>query len=132
MKIIHIAAACITDSANRLLIVRKRGSKIFMQPGGKIEQGEQPIETLIREIAEELAINLPCSLPKSIGRFTAPAANEPGYTVQAELFRVELPYSIDLQPAAEIEEALWITHEEIPRINMAPLMHAYVLPLWKK
>lgn len=131
-KIIYIAAACITDSANRLLVVRKKGSCIFMQPGGKIEQGERPIETLAREIQEELSIDIPMPLTKFIGSFEAPAANEPGYSIKAELFRIELPYTIELKPQAEIEEACWITHDDIPYINMAPLMHIYVIPLWKK
>jgi len=131
-KIIYIAAACITDPLNRLLVVRKKGTDIFMQPGGKIEEGEQPIETLVREIKEELQLDIPLSLPSLIGSFDAPAANEPGYLVKAELFRIELPYSPELKPTAEIAEALWITHADIAEINMAPLMHTYVMPLWKE
>lgn len=131
-KVIFIAAACITDPMNRLLVVRKKGSTIFMQPGGKIEYGEQPIETLVREIKEELQLNIPLSLPKRVGNFEAPAANEPGYLVKAELFRIELPYSPVLTPMAEIEEALWLKHADIVNINIAPLMHTYVLPLWKR
>lgn len=130
-KVIYIAAACITDPLNRLLVVRKKGSAIFMQPGGKIEQGEQPIETLVREIKEELQLDIPLVLPKLIGSFEAPAANEPGYLVKAELFRIELATSPTLTPTAEIAEALWITHADIANINMAPLIHTYVIPLWK-
>lgn len=131
-KVIYIAAACITDSLNRLLVVRKHGSEIFMQPGGKIEQGEQPIETLVREIKEELQLDIPLNSPEIIGSFEAPAANEPGYLVKAELFRINLTDSPNLKASAEIAEARWITHADIPFINMAPLMHTYVLPLWKK
>lgn len=131
-KIIYIAAACIIDPLNRLLVVRKYGSKIFMQPGGKIEQGEQPIDTLIREIEEELQLVIPATLPKVVGSFEAPAANEPDHIVKAELFKINLPYSPLLQATAEIAEACWITHDDIPNINIAPLMHTYVIPLWEK
>ncbi|AZS51658.1 NUDIX domain-containing protein [Entomomonas moraniae] len=131
-KIITIAAACIIDPLNRLLVVRKQGSEIFMQPGGKIELNEKPIEALVREIKEELLLAIDLSLPKYIGQFEAPAANEPGYIVKAELFKIDLPYSPELTVAAEIAEAKWLTEKEITTINMAPLMHTYVIPLWIK
>lgn len=129
-KIIYIAAACITDSDNRLLVVRKKGSAIFMQPGGKIERSEQPLETLVREIKEELDIDLPIHLANYVGSFEAPAANESGYQVKAELFRVKLTQRLEVYPCAEIEEVRWITAKDVDHINMAPLMHKYVLPLW--
>ncbi len=56
MKTILIAAAIVRDEAGRFLLVRKRGSEIFFQPGGKIDAGEQPQIALIREIEEELGI----------------------------------------------------------------------------
>jgi len=43
---IRIAAALLTDARGRLLLVRKRGTAWFMQPGGKIEPGEQPFDAL--------------------------------------------------------------------------------------
>lgn len=51
---IIIAAAIITDSQGRCLLVRKRGTEYFMQPGGKPEIGETPHAALIRELEEEL------------------------------------------------------------------------------
>lgn len=131
-NIITIAAACIIDPLNRLLVVRKQGSEIFMQPGGKIEHAEKPIDALVREIKEELLLEIDLSLPKHIGQFEAPAANEPGYIVKAELFKIDLPYSPELTVAAEIAEAKWLTKTEIATINMAPLMHTYVIPIWIK
>ena len=76
--VIVIVAAIITDDEGRLLLVRKRGTDRFMQAGGKIDAGETPATALMRELGEELAIEvLPGDLDY-LGRFHAAAANEAG------------------------------------------------------
>jgi len=42
---IRIVAAVVTDQSGRVLLVRKRRTIYFMQPGGKVEQRETPLET---------------------------------------------------------------------------------------
>lgn len=81
MTIIRIAAAVIRDANGNILLVRKRGMRSFMQPGGKIEAGEEPVNALSRELREELGIVMTRST--HLGRFRAPAANEPGSEVDA-------------------------------------------------
>jgi len=49
---IRIAAALLVRADGRTLLVRKRGTRAFMQPGGKIEQGEAPAEALALELRE--------------------------------------------------------------------------------
>jgi 8-oxo-dGTP diphosphatase len=60
---IEIVAALIRDSAGRVLLVRKRGTTAFMQPGGKRDSGEDDITALAREVDEELGCRL---VPDSI------------------------------------------------------------------
>ena len=55
---IEIVAALIRDAAGRVLLVRKRGTTAFMQPGGKRDAGEDDITTLASEIEEELGCGL--------------------------------------------------------------------------
>ncbi|HCS45677.1 MAG TPA: DNA mismatch repair protein MutT, partial [Pseudomonas sp.] len=86
--IIRIAAALLIGPDGRTLLVRKRGTEAFMQPGGKIEAPEQPIHALARELAEELGLLIDPAHATYLGQFSAPAANEPGYVVQAELFQL--------------------------------------------
>ena len=43
---IEIVAALIRDDAGQVLLVRKRGTTAFMQPGGKRDSGEDDIAAL--------------------------------------------------------------------------------------
>ncbi|MEA3015565.1 MAG: hypothetical protein QOI38_287 [Sphingomonadales bacterium] len=125
-RVIRIAAAVIGDGLGRILLVRKRGTEAFMLPGGKIGRGEVALETLARELGEEIG----CAIapgPRPLGRFSAPAANEPGATVEAELFAVDLVG--EAAPAAEIAEARWHHPDEIAVFPLAPLARDHVLPL---
>jgi 8-oxo-dGTP pyrophosphatase MutT (NUDIX family) len=53
-RMLSIVAALIRDEAGRVLLVRKRGTVAFMQPGGKVDAGESDMAALAREIVEEL------------------------------------------------------------------------------
>jgi 8-oxo-dGTP diphosphatase len=127
-KAIHIAAAVIVDEQERVLLVRKRNTHYFMQPGGKIDSTEQPVEALIRELAEELQIQVPAGDTRYIGQFKDTAANEPGFSLVADIFHVRLP-KVSIVPAAEIEEVIWYhPTNDHPRL-LAPLTEQQIIPM---
>jgi 8-oxo-dGTP diphosphatase len=121
---IRIAAAVILDADGRMLLVRKRGTRFFMQPGGKLESGESMLETLARELKEELG----CVLQKAnfLGNFTAPAANEKSRAVEAALFNAEILGEIT--PGAEIEEIAWVKAPAERALPLAPLTETQIFP----
>ncbi|RUX15853.1 NUDIX domain-containing protein [Mesorhizobium sp. M2A.F.Ca.ET.042.01.1.1] len=125
-RTIRIAAAVIRDEGGRLLLVRKRGTKAFMQAGGKIEPGELPPAALARELREELGIVVDPGAASHLGVFSAPAANEPDARVEAELF--ELSITGEPIPAAEIEEMIWLNPALASGMDLAPLTADIVLP----
>lgn len=127
---IRIAAAVMSDAAGRLLLVRKRGTQAFMQPGGKIEPGEEPGVTLRRELHEELGLTVAADELAYLGCHAAPAANEPGCIVEAELFAVIGDHAV--APRAEIEELVWLDPAVPSALMLAPLTRDHVLGLHRE
>jgi 8-oxo-dGTP diphosphatase len=124
---IKVVAALISDDAGRVLLVRKRGTTAFMQPGGKRDAGEDDIAALSREIAEELGCRLVRGSVRPLGEFDAIAANEPGCRVHACLYGIDV--TGDIKPSREIDETIWIDPAAPPDIPLAPLTRDHVLPL---
>ncbi len=125
--VIRIAAAVIRDESGRLLFVRKTGTTAFMQPGGKREADESASETLVRELQEELGLRIGPDDLRRLGRFAADAANEPGMTVDAEVFEVHI--TDEPRIAAEIDEMIWLTPSEFADHDIAPLSRDVLVPL---
>jgi 8-oxo-dGTP diphosphatase len=115
---IDIVTAVIRDPDGRMLVVRKRGTRMFMKPGGKREPGEDDLTVLARELDEEID----CRLVEAalLGRFEAPAANEPGFTVRAATYLARVEGAIAAR--AEIEELAWIDPAAPGDLPLAPLM----------
>lgn len=62
MKSILVVAVALIDTDGRLLLAQRPEGKtlagLWEFPGGKVEQGERPEAALIRELREELGINV--------------------------------------------------------------------------
>jgi 8-oxo-dGTP pyrophosphatase MutT (NUDIX family) len=123
--IIRIAAAIITNSNGQMLVVRKRNSHAFIQPGGKLNPGETSLDALKRELHEELR----CKPIRTQfrGDFSAPALNEPDHIVQAAIYHVDIDGPPT--PAAEIEQIAWIDPAHPGDCPLALLTRDFVLPL---
>lgn len=62
MKLVLVAAAALVDGDGRVLIAQRPPGKqlagLWEFPGGKVEEGETPEAALIRELREELGIEV--------------------------------------------------------------------------
>jgi 8-oxo-dGTP diphosphatase len=68
-KLVLVVACALVDADGRVLVAQRPEGRtmagLWEFPGGKVEAGERPEETLIRELAEELgvAVEEPCLAP---------------------------------------------------------------------
>ena len=78
MKVVLVAACALIDADGRVLLAQRPEGKpmagLWEFPGGKVEAGERPEETLIRELREELGIIVrePCLAPLTFASHTYP------------------------------------------------------------
>jgi 8-oxo-dGTP diphosphatase len=128
---IHISAAVITNDKQQFLLVRKKGSRYFMQAGGKIEANETALQALIRELQEELKLTVMAKQLHYLGHYSAPAANEINHIVSASLYHLTL-VTDEVKPYAELEEVCWTTIEQSQQLLLAPLTADIIIPLIKK
>lgn len=125
--VISVVAALIRDEQGRVLLVRKRGTAAFMQPGGKRDAGETDVAALAREIVEELGCCVDQRTACALGVFECAAANEPGFQVRAAVYAVDIEGAVE--PQAEIEQVVWVDPRALPDLPLAPLTRDHVLPL---
>jgi len=77
-RLVLVAACALIDPDGRVLIAQRPPGKamagLWEFPGGKVEAGERPEETLIRELHEELGITVqePCLAPFTFASHTYP------------------------------------------------------------
>jgi 8-oxo-dGTP diphosphatase len=105
----------------KLLSARSTGKTLFYVPGGKRELGETDEQALIREVKEEVAVDL---VPNSIEyaqTFTTQAdGHGDGVIVKLTCYFAE--YQGDLKPDAEIEEIAFIGLENKVRCSAASIL----------
>ncbi|MCM1011536.1 MULTISPECIES: NUDIX domain-containing protein [unclassified Brevibacterium] len=137
MRDIRVSALVVIHPERpELLMVRKTGTTSFMLPGGKPEAGETPEDTIIREIAEELGLDLDPVRLSPLGEFTAAAANEADHRVIGDVFVYDgVPAGLDLtdiRHQAEIAAAGWFPCDPMPadtaERQFAPLTRDRVVP----
>jgi 8-oxo-dGTP diphosphatase len=69
VRLVLVAACALIDADGRVLLAERPAGRamagLWEFPGGKIEAGERPEQTLIRELQEELGITVeePCLAP---------------------------------------------------------------------
>jgi len=99
----------------RILCARSRGKDIFYIPGGKREAWETELDALLREVKEEVSVDL---VPETIchfGTYRAQAHGQPdGVMVSMSCYTAS--YQGALTASSEIEELDWFRYADRGRV----------------
>ena len=105
----------------KLLGARSRGRQACYLPGGKRDAGESDHEALVREIREELSVDLLPPTIKYEGVFRAQADGKPeGTIVKVTCYAAQ--FSGQIKPDAEIEEVIWLNYQDRHRCSQAAML----------
>ena len=124
-------AAGIIIKDKKLLFTRAEGMDFFIDPGGKIEDGETPEQALVRELKEELSIDVSVEDLEFFGDYVAEAANHKGKTVHMKAFIVK-KWSGEIVSSSEVEELRWLTSKVPSDIRIGSIFGGEVLPALHK
>lgn len=111
MRQIIETVAYITTRDKKLLLVLTHGNKTYYMPGGKKEAGETNTQALIRELKEELSIDIIPESIKPYETFEAQAHGKPdGTLVRISCFTGE--HTGECIPNREIIDFQYFSEEE--------------------
>ena len=110
--------AAILQNDDKILIAKKKEGKplagFYEFPGGKVEEGENPEDSLVRELMEEMSIKV--TVKDYVGKSIYDYGNGKviellGYT--AEIIEGDIVLT-------DHDEYRWVTLEEVCNYNIAP------------
>ncbi|MER5784249.1 NUDIX domain-containing protein [Streptomyces mobaraensis] len=107
VKVVEKVAWILRDGDGRVLVARSHGKDAYYLPGGKPEPGESDRDALVREIREELGVEL---VPETVA---------PAFTVRAAAHGKDAGTEVRMacytaghrgtpEPHAEIAELAWL------------------------
>lgn len=100
----------------RVLGARSRGKDAYYLPGGKREAGESDLQTLTREVEEELTVAIVPETVAHLGTYEARAYGQAdGVTVRMTCYTGD--YQGTLAPSGEIEEVAWLSYADRDRVS---------------
>jgi 8-oxo-dGTP pyrophosphatase MutT (NUDIX family) len=99
-----------------ILVGRSKGNAVFFIPGGGPEENETPEQALVRELKEELSIDIKQETIQHLGTFEAPSFEFPD-TISVRMDCFTATYSGELIPSSEVVEIAWFKYKDKDRTS---------------
>jgi 8-oxo-dGTP diphosphatase len=119
LPLVLVAAAALVDADGRVLLARRPPGKsmagLWEFPGGKVDAGETPETALVRELAEELAIDVTASC---LAPFTFASHTYPDFHLLMPLYVCRKWSGIPV--AREGQELAWVRPARLGDYPMPP------------
>jgi 8-oxo-dGTP diphosphatase len=117
LREITVVAAVIRDDKGRVLMTQRPKDRhmggLWEFPGGKIDDGEAPDKALMRELDEELGIEIVILSP-----LTFAVHEEPGLRILLLFFDARISSG---EPRGHEGQAVeWVTKKDLPRLPIPP------------
>jgi 8-oxo-dGTP diphosphatase len=121
-------AVCIEDG--RMLVARHvsaNGESRWTLPGGRVEQGEDPFDAVIREVAEETGCDAVVERLLGVDSRVVPAADRlpglPDHQNVGIFYRVRITGGqLRPEPDGEIAESAWAPIPDVARLRRSSLV----------
>ena len=130
MKTLHLASVAIINPNKELLLVCKKNSEFYQLTGGKIQNDEQAIETIIREAKEEIGLEILPEQLTFLGSHQTKAVNEHNTMVHGSVYWLHLSYFFEPVIANEIAKFVWMSKQNYTNYLWAHLAKELVQPKW--
>lgn len=107
------------DGHDEVLLGRKKhglGEGRFVAPGGKLEPGESPLEALVREVAEEVGIEIEPARLEARGMLDYYFPHRPAWSQRSHVF---VARGVEAEPVESDElDAAWLRLDAVPYASM--------------
>jgi len=122
-----IGLLLLDENQTKFLVCEKDNfTSDFIMPGGQLDKNESDKECLVREIKEELAVDVDKSSLKFINEYTDVAGGDPTKDVSIKLYEGRIIGKPT--PSQEIINFHWIGKKDLSNPRLSPIIKNKILP----
>ncbi|HBP01427.1 MAG: NUDIX hydrolase [Candidatus Moranbacteria bacterium GW2011_GWE1_49_15] len=117
----------LNDDQSKFLVCEKNNfTSDFIMPGGQVDDGENDEECLVREIKEELDVDMDKTSLIFIKDYVDVAAGDPTKDVSIKLYEGKIIG--EPKPSAEIIKFHWVGKDDLSHPRLSPIIKNKILP----